>query len=111
MAQEFVKAAVLLLVVLNPFALSVYLSDLFRERPLAECARIVFRAFVISGLVFAFFAWSGEATFSRALNISFPAFQIFGGALFFVIALRFMIVGSRTLVTLRGEPGHVAGAV
>jgi multiple antibiotic resistance protein len=108
---EFIKAAALLLVILNPFALSVYLLDLFRERTLAECSRIVFRAVAISGAVFALFASSGEAIFSRSMNVSFPAFQIFGGALFFVIALRFMLVGSRTLVTLRGEPGHVAGAV
>lgn len=109
--SELVRAAVLLLVILNPFALSVYLVDIIRSNPTRTVAAIVARATLISAVVFGTFALAGDAIFSRVLNVHFGSFQIFGGLLFLLIALRFMLSGSQTLVTLRGEPGQIAGAV
>ncbi|MEY4546321.1 MAG: hypothetical protein RL685_2516 [Pseudomonadota bacterium] len=105
------QAAVLLLVILNPFALSVYLIDIIRGNPTSVVIGIVTRATLISAVVFAAFAMAGDAIFSRVLNVRFSSFQIFGGLLFLLIALRFMLSGSQTLVTLRGEPGQLAGTV
>ena len=73
---DFVSSALLLLVLLNPFALSVYLIELFRDRSLGECARIVTRAVSISGAVFAVFVWTGEMIFQNILQIRFASFQI-----------------------------------
>jgi small neutral amino acid transporter SnatA (MarC family) len=106
-----VNAAVLLFVILNPFALSVYLIDILRGNPLRTVAAILVRAALISAGVFVLFAYTGEAIFTRVLHVRFAAFQVFGGLLFLIIALRFMLSGAATLVTLRGEPGQVAGAV
>lgn len=109
--SEFLKSVTLLLVILNPFALAVYLLDLFRTSSLEALFAILVRAALISGVVFGVFALSGQALFSDVLQIRFAAFQIFGGILFLLIALRFMLTGSHTLVTLRGAPGQIAGAV
>lgn len=109
--SELVRAAVLLLVILNPFALSVYLVDIIRSNPTRTVVAIVARATLISAVVFGIFALAGDAIFSSVLHIRFGSFQIFGGLLFLIIAVRFMLSGSQTLVTLRGEPGQVAGAV
>lgn len=109
--SDVVRSAVLLLVILNPFALSVYLVDIIRNNPTGTVVAIVARATLISAVVFGTFALVGDAIFSRVLNIHFSSFQIFGGLLFLLIALRFMLSGSHTLVTLRGEPGQIAGAV
>jgi small neutral amino acid transporter SnatA (MarC family) len=109
--SEFVNSAVLLFVILNPFALSVYLIDIFRHNSLQTVVHIVLRAALISGAVFSVFAYTGEAVFTQVLQVRFAAFQIFGGLLFLLVALRFMLSGSATLVTLRGEPGQIAGAV
>jgi small neutral amino acid transporter SnatA (MarC family) len=109
--SEIVNSAVLMFVILNPFALSVYLIDIFRENSPGTVASIVIRAALISGVVFGLFAYTGEAVFTRVLQVRFAAFQVFGGLLFLLVALRFMLSGSATLVTLRGEPGQIAGAV
>lgn len=109
--SEIIQAAVLLLVILNPFALSVYLIDIFRGNSLRTVAGIVIRAVLISGVVFSVFACTGEAVFTRVLQVRFAAFQVFGGLLFLLIALRFMLSGSATLMTLRGEPEQLAGTV
>jgi multiple antibiotic resistance protein len=108
---EFLKSTVLLLVVLNPFALAVYLLDLFRHNSFSQVLLILARAAAIGGIVFGVFAWSGDAVFSKILQIRFAAFQVFGGILFLVLALRFMLTGSQTLVALRGPPSQVAGAI
>jgi multiple antibiotic resistance protein len=108
---EFLKSTILLLVVLNPFALAVYLLDLFRHNSVGQVLLILVRAAAIGGAVFAVFACSGDAVFSDILQIRFAAFQVFGGILFLVLALRFMLTGSQTLVALRGPPGQVAGAI
>lgn len=108
---EIFNSAVLLFVILNPFALSVYLIDIFRSNSLRAVAGIVMRAALISGIVFGLFAYTGEAVFTRVLQVRFAAFQVFGGLLFLLVALRFMLSGSATLVTLRGEPAQIAGAV
>jgi small neutral amino acid transporter SnatA (MarC family) len=109
--REIISAAVLLFAILNPFALSVYLIDIFRNNSPRSVANIVIRAALISGIVFGVFAYTGEAVFTRVLQVRFAAFQVFGGLLFLLVALRFMLSGSATLVTLRGEPEQVAGAV
>jgi len=109
--SALLKSSLLLFVLLNPFALAVYLLDLFRSNSLGEVVRILLRAALIAGAVFGVFACSGQALFTDVLQIRFAAFQVFGGVLFLSIALRFMLTGSQTLVVLRGSPGQVAGAI
>lgn len=108
---EFAKSALLLFVVLNPFALSVYLIDMLQKRSLRTVAGVLSRATIISGAVFTLFAWGGDRIFSDVLQVRFAAFQIFGGLVFVVIALRFMVFGGEALITLRGEPEHLAGTI
>jgi multiple antibiotic resistance protein len=89
----------------------MYLIDIFRSNSPRIVSNIVIRAALIRGIVFGVFAYTGEAVSTRVLQVRFAAFQIFGGLLFLLVALPFMLSGSATLVTLRGEPEQVVGAV
>jgi small neutral amino acid transporter SnatA (MarC family) len=109
--NHFVRSTVLLIVILNPFALSIYLIDMLRQHSTGTVLGIMLRACAISGAVFVTFALVGNGIFQDVLQARFASFQIFGGILFLVIALRFMVGGGQALITLRGTPGHVAGAV
>lgn len=111
MNQEFFSSIALLLVLLNPFMMTVYLLDLVREMTSAQLAHTLARAGIISGVVFSVFAWAGDAVFERVLQVNFGSFLIFGGIIFLVIAVRAMVFGARLMTELRGEPAHVAGAV
>lgn len=108
---DFYRSAILLLVLLNPFALSIYLVEILRNHSSKVVGRIVFRACLISWSVFAIFAIAGDRIFSDVLQVRFAAFQVFGGILFIMIALRFMLSGKQTMFSLRGEPERIAGAV
>jgi multiple antibiotic resistance protein len=110
--RGLLESGTLLLVLLNPFALGAYLIELIRTLDSAVFRRVVFRAALISGAVFSAFALSGNAFFESILQVRFAAFQIFGGILFLVIAVRFVILGGLALEGLRGvNPEHLAGAV
>jgi len=109
--QVFIESAVLLFVLLNPFLLCVYLLDLIQELDVRRFGRVLVRAAVISSVVFVVFAWAGDAVFSRVLQVRFCAFQVFGGIVFLVIAIRFVLVGSRALSSLRGSAEHFAGSI
>lgn len=111
MSDAFFRSTVLLLVLLNPFMLSVYLLDVLHSMSIKQLRRVLTRAAFIAGTVFVGFAYGGDRIFSEVLQVRFASFLIFGGVLFLVIAVRYVVVGAETMVELRGEPGRVAGAI
>ncbi len=107
----FIDSVILMLVLFNPLLMSAFLHDVMNELPAGVFFRVVSRAFVISGSVFVLFAWAGDTIFSRVLQVRFAAFLIFGGIVFLVIALRYMVTGAEMIGTLRGPPEHLAGSI
>jgi multiple antibiotic resistance protein len=91
--------------------LSAYLIDVIKELNSLVFARVLARAFVIAGVVFLLFAWAGDGIFTRWLQVRFEAFLLFGGLVFLVIAIRYMIHGASVIDTLRGEPEHLSGSI
>lgn len=108
---KFFEAVSLLFVLLNPFALSVYLVEVIHQNHWSVVFRVLLRASLISFCVFAVFALAGEPVFMRVLNVRFAAFQIFGGLVFLLVGLRLMLGGSQAIETLRGPAEHLAGAI
>ncbi len=106
-----IESAVLLLVLLNPFLLSIYLLDLVEKLSFVHLGRVLFRASFISGVVFCIFAWAGDAILVRLLQVRFASFLIFGGSVFLIIGIRFVLLGSEALGSLRGPPEYVAGSI
>ena len=92
--KAFVDSFLLLFMLLNPFLLSIYLLDLIEQLDRTTFRRALVRGMLISFVVFAVFAVAGDAIFSRVLQVRFAAFLMFGGLVFLVIAIRFVLVGS-----------------
>lgn len=107
----FVESVLLLLVLLNPFLLAVYLVELFRSLDFGAFVRVLVRAAIIASSIFAIFALAGDAVFSRLLQARFASFQVFGGIIFLLVGIRFVLTGTATIEGLRGKPEHVAGAI
>ncbi len=111
LAEPYVASLLLFLALLNPFMMSVYLLDLITDLPRALFVRVLARAALISGGVFALFAWSGDAIFSDVLQVRFASFQIFGGVVFLLIGLRLVLTGADAMRAMRGPPQHIAGSI
>lgn len=109
--EGFISAATLLLVLLNPFLLSIYLIDLMDTLDTRTFRRVLVRGSLVSGVAFSVFAVTGDAIFSDLLQVRFASFLIFGGILFLFISIRFVMEGRGAIFAFRGEPEHVAGAI
>lgn len=110
-STDFVNSAILMLVLLNPLLMSAYLIDVIRGLETRLFIRVLVRAFAISGGVFLLFAWTGDVIFIRLLQVRFASFLVFGGLVFLIIAVRYMIAGANMIDTLRGPPEHLAGSI
>ncbi len=109
--KAFVDSFLLLFVLLNPFLLSIFLLDLIEELDQVTFRRALVRGMLISFVVFSAFACAGDAIFSSVLQVRFAAFLIFGGIVFLVIAIRYVMVGSAAIRELRGSAEHLSGSV
>ncbi|QOX78852.1 MarC family protein [Trichlorobacter lovleyi] len=109
--MEFIRAATLLFMLLNPFLLVVYLIDVFDKLPRSTFRRVVVRAGLISICVFSLAAVLGDVLFRDLLQAEFASFQLFGGVVFLVIGLRFVFEGNSAIKGLRGESKHIAGSI
>jgi multiple antibiotic resistance protein len=110
-ATHFLESVILMLVLLNPLLMSAYLIDVIRGLDARLFIRVLVRAFLISGGVFLVFGWAGDAIFTNLLQVRFEAFLVFGGLVFLIIAIRYMIGGGDIIDTLRGPPEHLAGSI
>lgn len=109
--SDFIKSSALLFILLNPFLLVVYMIDVFAKLPPETFRSVVFRAGIISSFVFAIVALLGDVLFRDILQAQFASFEVFGGIVFLLIALRFVFEGNSAIAVLRGESLHLAGAI
>lgn len=109
--DQFNKSFLLLLVLLNPFILSVYLLDLIRGLELKVFSRLLLRAFFISLVTFLLFAWFGEKVFNDVLQVRFLAFLIFGGITFLIIGIRLTLGTGSPVQSINLHSQEVAGAI
>lgn len=109
--DQFIESTSLLMVLLNPFLMSIYLLDLIESLDDRVFMATLARGAAIASAVFCAFAAGGDAIFSELLQVRFASFLIFGGILFLMIGLRFALAGTATLVQLRGPPEHIAGSI
>jgi len=98
------------LILLNPFALFIYLLPIKKDRGFPAFANILFRASIISAAIYLAFAFFGEAIF-RSLYIQFEAFRIFGGIVLISFALSFILQGKQSMIATRGELSKIAAEV
>ena len=109
--SQFVRSTTLLVVLLNPFLMSIYLLDLIKSLDQGVFSSVLVRGSVLATLVFWGFAVGGDAVFSQVFQVRFASFLIFGGVLFVLIALKFAQSGPDSLSQLRGKPEHIAGSI
>ncbi|MDA3871465.1 MAG: MarC family protein [Candidatus Marinimicrobia bacterium] len=108
---EIIKSMLLILIVLNPFLLIIYLIDIVKKQTERQFSFAIIRAGIISCSVFIIFAILGNYIFQNILQANFYSFQIFGGIIFLLIAIKFVFNGNAAINGLRGDSKHVTGAI
>jgi len=109
--EPFYRAVILLFALLNPFLMSVYLLNMIQSLDWHRFRGGVSGGGAISAVVFVGFALMGDFFFEDLLQVRFASFLIFGGLVFLVIGLQFMMHGSEAIGALRGDDGNIAETV
>jgi len=106
-----IKFGIAFLVLLNPFALFIYLQPVMKELSHAVFTKVLLRASLISFIIFSFFAVAGEYVFEEIFQIRFDSFRIFGGIVFSILALVYIVHGRRYLIELKEDLDDVAANI
>ncbi|MBD3263791.1 MAG: MarC family protein [Candidatus Omnitrophica bacterium] len=99
------------MVLLNPFALFIYLNSVIEELPRGDFFRVLVKATGISFIIFSIFAVFGTAIFEKIWSIRFESFRIFGGIVITAYALIFIIQGRTSFFTLKGTLDDLAAEI
>ncbi|MDF3127655.1 MarC family protein [Kiritimatiellaeota bacterium B1221] len=109
--SDLLNSMVFLFVLLNPFLLIVYLTDVAEKLNPKPFAGVLLRGGMIAAVIFCAFASLGDAIFSNLMQADFASFQIFGGVVFLLIGIQFVFKGPSSIELLRGDSDHLAGAI
>lgn len=100
-----------LLVLINPFAQVLYMWEVMQNMSWRQFSGTYFRASVLSFGVFAFFAVTGDFLFKTVFHVQLDTFEIFGGLIILLIALRYFTEGAGSNLLFRGEATDLAPSI
>lgn len=98
----------LMLVIINPFAQVLYLSQLMNDLSFLDFARVHLRASILSFAVFLLFALFGEILLHHVFQVELASLQIFGGIIMLFIAHRYIAEGPGSNLLFRGDITELA---
>ena len=99
------------LVMLNPFALFLYLEPIRKDLSHKNFINVIFKATVISLLICLFFFFTGEHIFKTVFKIDFEAFRIFGGIIIFSYAYYFIVRGQKAMIMIKEDLDDLASEI
>jgi multiple antibiotic resistance protein len=99
------------LVMLNPFALFLYLEPVRKDLTHKQFVSVMIKATIISlAISFAFF-FTGEFVFEMVFHIDFESFRIFGGIIIFSYAYFFIVKGQKALIIIKEDLHDLASEI
>lgn len=105
MNPELILSFVLLL---NPFALFLYLKDVMEALSNREFAKVMLRASIISFIICLVFAAFGDEIFMNIFHVNFESFRIFGGVVLFSFSFLFIVRGHNTIIQVKPNIDEIA---
>lgn len=99
------------IVMMNPFALFLYLTPIMKELKNKEFSIVLIKASIISFSIILFFILSGDIIFNLLFQIEFNSFRIFGGIVIFSFAYFYIVKGQKALIQLRGSLDDLAAEI
>jgi multiple antibiotic resistance protein len=100
-----------ILVMLNPFALFLYLEPIRKDLTHKSFMLVIFKATLISLFICLAFFFSGDVIFRRVFMIDFESFRIFGGIIIFSYAYFFIVKGQKALIMIKENLDDLASEI
>lgn len=104
-------AIVSFLVMLNPFALFLYLKPVMHDLSDSDFRAVFLKASLISFSIFLVFLIFGDVVFQKVFRIQFESFRIFGGIVLFSLAYIFIVQGKKAFIQIKGDLHDLASEI
>lgn len=99
------------LVMLNPFALFLYLKPVMKDLSDADFRAVFLKASMISFFIYLVFLLFGDIVFQKVFRINFESFRIFGGIVLFSFAYIFIVQGKKAFIQIKGDLHDLASEI
>jgi multiple antibiotic resistance protein len=109
--MDILSVTIGFLVMLNPFALFLYLKPVMQDLSEQQFTKVFFQATLISFLVFLFFLLLGDFIFRMVFQIYFESFRIFGGIVIFSYAYLFIVKGKKGFIQIKEDLDDLASEI
>jgi multiple antibiotic resistance protein len=109
--HKMISAIVSFLVMLNPFALFLYLKPVMKDLSDEDFLRVFLKATIISFFIFLAFLFFGDLFFLQVFRINFESFRIFGGIVIFSLAYMFIVRGEKAFIQMKGDLHDLASEI
>ena len=100
-----------LLVMLNPFAIFLYIEPIRKALDYKNLIKVIFKASLISFIILILFFLFGNAFFENYLKINFESFRIFGGFIIIVFAFQYIMKGKEALISMKEDLDDLASEI
>ncbi len=98
---HMLKTILSFIVMMNPFALFLYLSPVMKDLKQKEFLLVLIKATFISYAIILFFILSGDFIFAYLFQIEFNSFRIFGGIVIFSFAYFYIVNRSLQVIKIK----------
>ena len=109
--EPMIAAIVSFLVMLNPFALFLYLKPIMQDLSEADFRSVFLKASTISFCIYLVFLLFGDLVFQKVFSINFESFRIFGGIVLFSFAYIFIVQGKKAFIQIKGDLHDLASEI
>ncbi len=99
------------LVMLNPFALFLYLDPVRQDLTHREFLRVIVKASLISFSICLLFFFFGNTIFEKIFRIHFESFRIFGGIIIFSYAYFYIVKGQKAMIMFKESLDDLASEI
>lgn len=99
------------IVMLNPFALFIYLEPIMAELNSKDFIKVLLKASLISYIIFIVFMIAGDFLFNSIFQISIESFRIFGGIIIFSFAYLYIVKGEKALIHMKEDLDDLASEI
>ncbi|WP_143961382.1 MarC family protein [Litoribacter populi] len=106
-----ITAILSFLVMLNPFALFLYLKPVMSDLSDRDFRTVFWKATLISFIIFLVFLVFGDVVFQKVFRINFESFRIFGGVVLFSFAYMFIVQGKKAFIQIKGDLHDLASEI
>ncbi len=97
------SSALEFLILINPFALFLYLAPLMKELSHKQFLIVLLEASLISFIIFLMFLLGGNFIFQEIFGIDFESFRLFGGIIIFTFAFLYIVRGDKAFIRVKDD--------